>query len=364
MTARPEAPSAAKSVAVGLYGITKRFDDVTAVDRVDLEIDDGEFFSLLGPSGCGKTTTLRLVAGLEFPTAGRLSIFGAEVGTLPPNKRPVNTVFQDYALFPHMTVEQNVSFGLRMQRLPKAEIGPRVRAAIELVHMEGMEARRSNQLSGGQQQRVALARALVNNPKVLLLDEPLGALDLKLREAMQLELKALQRELGITFVFVTHDQSEALTMSDRIGVMHEGRLLQVGTPEEIYSRPANRFVADFIGHTNLLDALVTAPGEVTLPNGVRIPAASSLAPGTKVAVSLRPEQVRIHRRGAAPSGRTAVDGRVEEVLYHGNALVHTVVFEWMTLDVRTENRTGAATFAPGDDVTVSWAPEALAVVTD
>ena len=350
--------------AVGLYGITKRFGEVTAVDEVDLEVGDGEFFALLGPSGCGKTTTLRLIAGLEFPTEGSLQIFGDEVGTLPPNKRPVNTVFQNYALFPHMTVEENVGFGLRMQRVPKDRIAARVRDAIGLVHMEGMEHRRSNQLSGGQQQRVALARALVNSPKVLLLDEPLGALDLKLRQAMQTELKGLQREVGITFVFVTHDQGEALAMSDRMGVMDSGRLLQVGTPEEIYSRPANRFVADFIGQTNLLDAMVRDHETVTLTNGIRIPAASEVAPGTKVSISLRPEQAMLNRLGEAPSMHTSVDGCIEQITYLGNALVYRVVFEWMTMDVRAENRPGVEQASVGDNVSVSWEPAAATVVQD
>ncbi|MCY3634336.1 MAG: spermidine/putrescine ABC transporter ATP-binding protein, partial [bacterium] len=257
-------PVSGQTAAVELTAITKRFGSVVAVDNVDLEIADGEFFALLGPSGCGKTTTLRMVAGLEFPTEGSLKIFGNEAGTLPPNKRPVNTVFQDYALFPHMTVEANVAFGLKMQRVAKGEIADRVQEAISLVRLEGLEQRRSQQLSGGQRQRVALARALVNRPKVLLLDEPLGALDLKLRQEMQGELKALQREVGITFVFVTHDQEEALTMADRIGVMNEGELLQVGTPSEIYEHPVNRFVANFIGQTNLLDASVVSNDTVCL----------------------------------------------------------------------------------------------------
>ncbi len=350
--------------AVGLYGITKRFGSVTAVDRMDLEIVDGEFFALLGPSGCGKTTTLRLIAGLEFPTEGSLQIFGDEVGTLPPNKRPVNTVFQNYALFPHMTVEENVGFGLRMQGVSKNRIGSRVSDAIGLVHLDGLEHRRSRQLSGGQQQRVALARALVNSPKVLLLDEPLGALDLKLRQAMQTELKGLQREVGITFVFVTHDQGEALAMSDRIGVMDGGRLLQVGTPEEIYSQPSNRFVADFIGQTNLLDAMVIDRETVTLANGIRIPAASPVAPGARVNVSLRPEQAILHRLGGAPPHHTSVDGRIEQITYQGNALVYTVVFEWINLDVRVENRPGAQHAGVGDQVTVSWEPGAMTVVED
>ena len=227
--------------AVELSGITKRFGDVVAVDNVDLSIADGEFFAMLGPSGCGKTTTLRLMAGLEFPTEGSLSIFGQEVGTLTPDKRPVNTVFQNYALFPHLTVLENVGFGLKMQGIDKETIRSRSMEMIELVQLDGLAERKPSQMSGGQQQRVALARALVNQPKVLLLDEPLGALDLKLRQEMQLELKKLQRDVGISFVFVTHDQEEALTMSDRIAVMDDGKLLQVATPEEIYERPANRF---------------------------------------------------------------------------------------------------------------------------
>lgn len=350
--------------AVSLYGITKRFGSVTAVDQMDLDIVDGEFFALLGPSGCGKTTTLRLIAGLEFPTEGSLQIFGDEVGTLPPNKRPVNTVFQNYALFPHMTVEENVGFGLRMQGVSKNRIGSRVSDAIGLVHLDGLEHRRSRQLSGGQQQRVALARALVNSPKVLLLDEPLGALDLKLRQAMQTELKGLQREVGITFVFVTHDQGEALAMSDRIGVMDGGRLLQVGTPEEIYSQPSNRFVADFIGQTNLLDAMVIDRETVTLANGIRIPAASQVAPGTRVNVSLRPEQAILHRLGGAPRRHASVDGRIEQITYQGNALIYTVVFEWINMDVRVENRPGAQHAGVGDEVTVSWEPTAMTVVED
>ena len=350
--------------AVGIKGITKRFGDVTAVDDIDLEIGDGEFFALLGPSGCGKTTTLRMIAGLDFPTVGSLKIFGDEVGTLPPNKRPVNTVFQAYALFPHMNVAENVAFGLKMQKVAKAERERRVADAVRLVQLGGMENRRSNQLSGGQQQRVALARALVNRPKVLLLDEPLGALDLKLRQEMQLELKALQREVGITFVFVTHDQEEALTMSDRLAVMHEGRLLQVGAPEDIYQRPANRFVADFIGRTNLLEGTVRSGDEVVLSNGMTVSAASDHAVGTKVAVSLRPEQAHLHARGHSPAGRPSLDGELTAVTYVGNALVHTVAVDWINIEVRAPHRPGEAAPGVGDDVSVSWDPEAVTVVAD
>jgi spermidine/putrescine transport system ATP-binding protein len=348
--------------AVEITGISKRFGDIFAVKELDLSIADGEFFALLGPSGCGKTTTLRLIAGLEFPTMGSLKIYGHEVGTLPPNKRPVNTVFQNYSLFPHMNAEQNIAFGLKMQRVPKKEIGRRVAEAIRLVQLEGLEARRSNQLSGGQQQRVALARALVNSPKVLLLDEPLGALDLKLRQQMQRELKQLQREIGITFVFVTHDQEEALTMADRIGVMNEGVLLQLGTPEEIYERPRNRFVANFIGQTNLLDGTVESADTVCLVNGVRLPGRSDLEPGTKVAISLRPESARLAARGTGPGGCPSIDGRVEGVTYLGNALVHTVALDWMRLDVRTENVHGFDGPSAGDEVTVWWEPGAVSVV--
>ena len=352
------------SAAVEITGITKRFDEVVAVDTMDLTISDGEFFALLGPSGCGKTTTLRMIAGLEFPTMGSLKIFGHEVGTLPPNKRPVNTVFQNYALFPHMSVEQNIAFGLKMKRVARSEIGERVREAIVLVRLEGLESRRSGQLSGGQQQRVALARALVNRPKVLLLDEPLGALDLKLRHQMQRELKQLQREVGITFVFVTHDQEEALTISDRIGVMDEGKLLQIGTPEEIYEHPASRFVADFIGQTNLLDGTVESADKVCLANGARIHAESDHAPGTKVAVSLRPERASLHHPGQAPVGMPSVDGRLQQVTYLGNALVYTVALDWMQLEVRSENRPDVERLNVGDDVTVSWKPGAGTVVSD
>jgi len=255
-------------VAVGLHGVTKRFgEEVVAVDDVDLEIRDGEFFSLLGPSGCGKTTTLRMIAGLEYPTDGSVRIFGEEMGIRPPNKRPVNTVFQSYALFPHMNVEDNVGFGLRMRKVAKTERTRRVGEVIDLVRLTGMEKRRPKALSGGQQQRVALARALVNQPKVLLLDEPLGALDLKLRQTMQLELKDIQHEVGITFVYVTHDQEEALTMSDRVGVMNEGRLVQVGGSEDIYESPDNLFVAGFVGDMNFLAAEVIEPGAVRLNSG-------------------------------------------------------------------------------------------------
>ena len=273
-------------------------------------------------------------------------------------------MFQAYALFPHLNVAQNIAFGMKMQGVAKREIGERVNDAVRLVQLEGMQERRPNQLSGGQQQRVALARALVNRPRVLLLDEPLGALDLKLRQEMQLELKALQREVGITFVFVTHDQEEALTMADRIAVMHDGSLLQVGRPEEIYEHPANRFVADFIGRTNLLEGTVESGDLVCLANGARIPAVTQEPVGTAVAVSLRPERAHLHRRGSVPPGRPSVDGLLESVTYLGNALVHTVALDWMKVEVRAGNRLGDAVASVGEEVSVSWEPGAVSVVAD
>ena len=361
--------------AVELHGVSKRFGDVVAVDGVDLKIGDGEFFALLGPSGCGKTTTLRMIAGLDIPSEGSLEIFGEEVASWPPDRRPVNTVFQAYALFPHMTVAQNIAFGLQMRGIRGVEADRQVAEATALVQLGGMENRRPSQLSGGQQQRVALARALVNHPKVLLLDEPLGALDLKLRQEMQVELKALQREVGITFVFVTHDQEEALAMSDRVGVMSEGRLLQVGTPAEVYEHPANRFVADFIGRTNLLEGVVESRSAMRLHAGAIVAAASELDAGTSAALSVRPEQVRLHVQGAAPDGVPRLDGVIVDTTYLGHAFVYTVAIgpppsrskpgtggHGTTITARAE--TGSAALAAGEQVTVSWSPSATTVVAD
>ena len=345
-----------------MRALTKRFDDVVAVDAVDLDIADGEFFALLGPSGCGKTTTLRMVAGLEIPSAGSLKIFGDEVGTLPPNKRPVNTVFQNYALFPHMNVADNVGFGLKMQKVPKADITTRVAEAIGLVRLGGMENRRPSQLSGGQQQRVALARALVNRPKVLLLDEPLAALDLKLRQGMQMELKSLQREVGITFVFVTHDQEEALSMADRIGVMGDGELLQVGTPEEIYDAPVNQFVADFIGRSNFLPGTVEADDLVCLTNGSRIKVHDAGTVGDSIAVSLRPERVELGAPGSAPPDRPELDGTITSMTFFGNSVVYQIAFDWLTIEARMENRPGVPRREVGEVVAVWWRDDAVAVV--
>ncbi|MEM7095757.1 MAG: ABC transporter ATP-binding protein [Actinomycetota bacterium] len=351
-----DAPVSAHAAAVEISGVTKRFDEVVAVDDIDLTIDDGEFFAMLGPSGCGKTTTLRMIGGLEFPTQGSLKIFGEEVGTLPPNKRPVNTVFQNYALFPHMTVLDNVSFGVRMSGVDRAEANRRAGEMIDLVQLTGMEGRKPNQLSGGQQQRVALARALVNKPKVLLLDEPLGALDLKLRQEMQGELKTLQRELGVSFVFVTHDQEEALAMSDRIAVMDQGRLLQVGSAEDLYARPASRFVADFIGQTNLIEATVADAESILLPNGARLSAPSPHAPGTEVSMSLRPESIQIGPRGSVPAinEATSLDGVVTTATYLGHSMVYEVSVDWIDLEVRTPMVGAESRQAPGDPVSIWW----------
>jgi spermidine/putrescine transport system ATP-binding protein len=344
-------------IAVELTGVTKRFGEVTAVDEVNLQIGDGEFFSLLGPSGCGKTTTLRMIAGLEFPTEGSVRIYGEEMGLRPPNKRPVNTVFQSYALFPHMTVFRNVAFGLEMQKVPSAQIAERVKVAVDLVRLGGMQQRKPAQLSGGQQQRVALARALVNQPRVLLLDEPLGALDLKLRQAMQVELKELQQELGIAFVYVTHDQEEALTMSDRIGVMHQGKLLQVGTPEEIYEHPRTRFIADFIGETNFVPVTVAGAGEVRLPGGEVVRAVTHSPAGTEVSLALRPEKVSLYRENeTVPPGLNCLSGVVKLRIYVGAALYYHVDVGSATIRSRQDNSPGVAQLAEGDQVRVAWDP--------
>ena len=350
------------SSAVELKNVVKKFDEVTAVDDLDLTIGDGEFFSLLGPSGCGKTTTLRMIAGLELPTAGSVSIHGEEMGLKPPNKRPVNTVFQNYALFPHMTVAGNVEFGLQMQKVPKEKRSELIDWAISLVEMDGLSHRKPTQLSGGQQQRVALARALVNRPEVLLLDEPLGALDLKLRQQMQIELKNLQREVGITFVYVTHDQEEAVTMSDRIGVMHEGKLLQIGTPEDIYERPTTRFVADFIGRSNFLEATVASENEVVLSNGDRLQLQSDHETGESVAITVRPERLTIHKKGENSTDQHQLDGIVETVVYLGNAIVYSVSIDWMHLEVRSPE-TSNSRHSTGDEVTVSFDPKYVSVVS-
>jgi spermidine/putrescine transport system ATP-binding protein len=370
-----DASASAPDVAVALQGVTKRFpgvrggDPVVAVDDLELEIRDGEFFSLLGPSGCGKTTTLRMIAGFEYPTAGSIRIFGDEMGLEPPNRRPVNTVFQSYALFPHLTIEQNIGFGLQMQDVAKDEIRRRVGEMVELVQLQGRERRKPKQLSGGQQQRVALARALVNHPKVLLLDEPLGALDLKLRQAMQVELKQLQERVGITFVYVTHDQEEALTMSDRIAVMDGGELLQVGSPQEIYDRPRTRFVADFIGDTNLLPGTTQDAEHVRLADGSILRVANRLAARTGVTIAIRPEQIGL-RRPDVPQDPAldVVYGHVVHATFLGNATLYEVVSEGgepaLRIRIRQGNAPGVEHFGVGERVRVRWAPASATVLDD
>jgi spermidine/putrescine transport system ATP-binding protein len=331
---------------------------VRALDNVGVTIRKGEFFTLLGPSGCGKTTLLRLIAGFETPTSGQILLDGQDITHLPPNKRPVNTVFQSYALFPHLTVAENVGFGLMMQGRPKAEIADRTARMLALVKMEALAGRKTSQLSGGQQQRVALARALAPEPKVLLLDEPLSALDLKLRKEMQIELKRLQHETGITFVFVTHDQEEALTMSDRIGVMSAGKLLQVGDPRTIYTRPANRFVASFIGETNFLPA-TTAPGGVRLGCGVVVEVAGARGPGA-VTLAIRPEHISL-----APAGEPGtISATLRDLVYFGtDTHCYLVLSDGAEVVARVQSpATGETGLQVGTTVGLRLAPGAAQVL--
>jgi spermidine/putrescine transport system ATP-binding protein len=362
--------------SIDLRDVRKRYGEVVAVDWVSLTVAKGEFLTLLGPSGCGKTTTLRLIGGFELPSEGEVFIDGEPMGDRPPYRRNVNTVFQNYALFPHLTVGKNVAYGLEMKRVPRAERNRRVAEALELVRLPHVEKRKPHELSGGQQQRVALARALVNRPAVLLLDEPLGALDLKLRKAMQLELKALNREVGATFVYVTHDQEEALTMSDRIAVMSEGRILQIGAPEEIYERPRSRFVADFIGQTNFLTGrLVRAVGdmaEVELPGTgiVRAlnPVADGPVPAGQVTVAVRPERVALLGPDDSPPAEANVlAGRIREVIYvgtHSQFVVELPAGE--TVVVHRQNAAGIGEAGPrlGDPVRVAFSPSSATLLTD
>ena len=352
---------------IRLVDLAKHFRDVRAVDGVSLDIGAGEFFSLLGPFGCGKTMMLWMIGGFELPTGGRIELRGRDVTNDPPDKRPVNMVFQNYALFPHLDVGDNIAFGLRRRNVDKADIKRRVHEALELVHLTGYEKRKPNQLSGGQQQRVALARALVNRPNVLLLDEPLGALDLKLRKQLQVELKRVQSEVGITFVYVTHDQEEALTMSDRIAVMNRGKVEQLGSPEELYEHPTTRFVADFIGTTNLLTGSVESADGVAGTAHVRLEggdacvvAGQGLAVGRMVELSVRPESVFIKSaNGRSPDGPDPIRGTVEQVAYLGGNVQY---------QVRTNGGLTITALAPkteqrlpvGSDVDVAWPPsEAL-----
>ncbi len=351
--------------AVEMRDVSKVFGDVVAVDHVSMGIRQKEFFAMLGPSGCGKTTSLRMIAGFERPTSGEIYIDGKAMGNTPPFQRNVNTVFQSYALFPHMTVEQNVGFGLEMKGLSRSEIVRRVGEALELVRLPQMAKRYPRQMSGGQQQRVALARALVNRPDVLLLDEPLGALDAKLRKEMQIELKTLQREVGITFIFVTHDQEEALTMSDRIAVFSKGKVLQIGTPLEIYERPTTRFVADFIGETNFLEGRVQeVNGEfasVIADGGRRFVgrAMDGVRPGVQAVVSVRPEKVQLVEQ--PDNSPNCYEVRVHSIAYVGSDTRVIVSLGTNHLDVWEQNTVSTLDpnyfFKPGETAWLTFKPE-------
>jgi spermidine/putrescine transport system ATP-binding protein len=362
---------------VSLRGITKRFGEFTAVDAIDLDIKEGEFFTLLGPSGCGKTTTLRMIAGFEEPNEGEILVGGTDVAGLPAHKRPTNTVFQSYALFPHLTVRENVAYGLKRKRVDKSEIAERVDAELERVGLAAEANRKPNQLSGGQQQRVALARAVVNLPKVLLLDEPLGALDLKLRKGLQLELKRIQKEIGITFVYVTHDQEEALTMSDRIAVMNRGIVEQVAEPVEVYERPETTFVAGFIGVSNLMPGVVRSlsgdKAEVELEAGVTVSAnANGLGTGENCQAVVRPEKLFVASKGAPASeqatGAQSVDGMVASSVYLGTATQLVVELRggsrMTVLCPNTDEAERQSLPGAGAEVTLSWTPEHIHLVRE
>jgi spermidine/putrescine transport system ATP-binding protein len=353
----------AHNIAVEAAHVVKAFGHgetaVRALDDVSVQILTGEFFTLLGPSGCGKTTLLRLIAGFEMPSGGTILLEGADITSLPPNKRPVNTVFQSYALFPHLTVAQNIAFGLEMLGRPKAEVAATTARMLALVKMEPMANRKTSQLSGGQQQRVALARALAPAPKVLLLDEPLSALDLKLRKEMQIELKRLQLETGITFIFVTHDQEEALTMSDRIGVMSAGKLQQVGSPKDIYTRPVNRFVASFIGETNFLPATRDGAG-YRLDCGITVPGPVATAP--RVTLTIRPEQVRL----GAETDPDAIPAKITNLVYFGtDTHCHLALPDGAEVVARLQSpATGDAGLVLGQSVGLRFMPDAVQVLED
>jgi spermidine/putrescine transport system ATP-binding protein len=352
---------------VEVVDLVKRFTEVTAVDGINLRMPAGEFFSMLGPSGCGKTTTLRLIAGFEQPTAGRILLDGEDMAFTPPHKRNVNTVFQNYALFPHLNVFDNVAFGLKRQRQTKTEIRRRVAEALELVQLTGMEKRKPGQMSGGQQQRVALARALVLQPAVLLLDEPLGALDAKLRKTLQIELKELQQQVGITFIYVTHDQEEALTMSDRIAVMSDGRIEQVGPPQDLYEEPSTTFVADFLGVSNLMTVTAKSESEgrckVALGEFELYAAQGDTSTSGETRMVIRPERVRLEAHQS--TGENRIPGMVERVVYLGNANQIIVgLAHGERIHALVQNTGDELAYRQGDAVKVYMPAEALRVLTD
>jgi spermidine/putrescine transport system ATP-binding protein len=368
-----ESPESAYDVE--FRAVTKRFGDLTAVNGVSLMVRQGEFLSLLGPSGCGKTTSLRMIAGFEEPDSGRVELTGRDIVGVAPYKRNVNTVFQSYALFPHLTVADNVAFGLKRKKVSKSDIRDRVRRYLDLVQLNGYDDRRPSQLSGGQQQRVALARALVNEPAVLLLDEPLGALDLKLRKQMQLELMRIQREVGVTFVYVTHDQEEALVMSDRLAVMSQGKVEQVGFPEDIYERPATRFVAGFIGTSNIIESMVTgrvgnflqveaAPGDRLL---VPAPSERAISPGDQLSFTVRPEKLRVVAEAdVVPEQLCTVAGAVVDVVYQGVSTQLVIRTDAGTTLVvfRQNNERVSDAGVPGTRTRIAWDPEFNVVLAE
>jgi spermidine/putrescine transport system ATP-binding protein len=345
---------------VRIEGLSRRFGSAAAVDDVSFEIAEGEFFALLGPSGCGKTTLLRMIAGLEVPSAGRILIDGADMADVPANRRPVNMVFQSYAVFPHMNVGRNIGYGLEVAGVPRAERAARVEEAIALVRLDGLAARMPDQLSGGQRQRVALARALVMRPRLLLLDEPLAALDAKLREAMRFELAAIQRQIGVTFVMVTHDQDEALALATRCALMDQGRLVQLGTPADLYERPASRFAAGFIGTVNLFDGVVGSGGTIAcaaLGGAMRCERTATAPPGASVSVAIRPEKVSI-----SPTGE-GLPGTVRRAVYQGSTTLYEVTLAsgWEMRVARHDD--GAADpLAEGTPVRLHWNPRAVTVL--
>ncbi|MEA2608951.1 MAG: spermidine/putrescine transport system ATP-binding protein [Chloroflexota bacterium] len=364
----------APSIDVRLVEVVKKFGEAIAVDHVNLEVQDGEFFSLLGPSGCGKTTTLRMIGGFEAPTSGLIELHGQDVTWLPPYKRNVNTVFQNYALFPHLTIYENVAFGLRRKGVKNDEVKSRVTEMLKLVELPGYETRKPTQISGGQAQRIALARALINRPEVLLLDEPLGALDLKLRKQMQVELKRIEQEVGITFIYVTHDQEEAMTMSDRIAVMNQGRYEQLGEPENLYERPATRFVASFLGVSNLLPGTVQGSdgtyASVLLADDSRVRAPRALVgDDTSVNVGVRPEKIRLHDdKAEPPAGHNHLLGVVRDASYLGVSTQYLVEArggaEITVYEQNVERATKSELWAPGEAVQLTWSPDHTFVVHD
>jgi spermidine/putrescine transport system ATP-binding protein len=361
-------------VDVRLVDVVKRFGEAVAVDHISLEVRDGEFFSLLGPSGCGKTTTLRMIGGFEEPTSGLIELQGQDVTWLPPYERNVNTVFQSYALFPHLTIFENVAFGLRRKKVRDSEIKSRVSEMLQLVELPGYERRKPTQISGGQAQRVALARALINRPAVLLLDEPLGALDLKLRRQMQVELKRIQQEVGITFIYVTHDQEEAMTMSDRIAVMNKGRYEQLGDPESLYERPTTRFVAGFLGVSNLLPGAVEGSdaqhASVRLADDTVVRAPKSLVGDrSRVAIGVRPEKIRLREEtDAVPAGHNELHGVVRDASYLGVSTQYQIEARGgarlTVYEQNVERATKSELWSRGEAVRLTWLPEHSFVVDD